>query len=316
MLQRRNRHRRAGGTVSDPTVQSLLDDLVSEVKQENVGAAKQVLGSLIDRFDELRENEQLEIRRSSSARRNPANTNETVQKLTDHILTASETQVSRSAFLLEAVTILNELEDERSQDQNASQMTAADGATELNTLGERLQSQQSDYDDAEAKVAGVKDGQDLPAQVSVQKVEAPNSVRAGRTVPVSTTITNVGDEEAESVVVTATFYQNGTTQQEQAVEIGPLEGGESHEESWPGVADIDRALVAVNSANGSSDTSETTVLVTKTGSDPSVIDYAAPNGTIQLQGLRRAVADWRTDVISQGLLEEIVDAWRTRREVT
>ena len=170
--------------------------------------------------------------------------------------------------------------------------------------------------DAEAKVAGVKDEQDLPAQVSVQKVEAPNSVRAGRTVPVSTTITNVGDKEAESVVVTATFYQNGTTQQEQAVEIGLLEGGESHEESWPGVADIDRVLVAVDSANGSSDTSETTVLVTKTGSDPSVIDYAAPNGTIQLQGLRRAVADWRTDVISKGLLEEIVDAWRTRREVT
>jgi restriction endonuclease Mrr len=139
--------------MSDPTVQSLLDELVSQVEQGNVEAAKQVLRSLVDRFDELRENEQLEVQRSSSARRSQDSTNETVQNLTEHILAASETQVSRGAFLLEAVTILSGIEDEQNQNQDTAQVTTDDGATKLNALGERLQNQQSDYDDAEANVA-------------------------------------------------------------------------------------------------------------------------------------------------------------------
>ena len=49
--------------------------------------------------------------------------------------------------------------------------------------------------------------------------------------------------------------------------------------------------------------------------DPSGEDYADPDGIIRLDGLRDAIADWRDGVITKSLLEEITDAWRTRREV-
>lgn len=49
--------------------------------------------------------------------------------------------------------------------------------------------------------------------------------------------------------------------------------------------------------------------------DPSVEDYAEPDGIVRLDGLRDAISDWRVDVITEALLKDVVDAWRTRREV-
>lgn len=44
-------------------------------------------------------------------------------------------------------------------------------------------------------------------------------------------------------------------------------------------------------------------------------DYADPDGVIRFNGLRDAIADWRNGVITKALLEDVIDAWRTRREI-
>ena len=293
--------------MTDSTIQSLLDELVNAVREGDIDRAREILHSLADRFDELREAERLEVRRSSSARGSEETTADAVEQLNNHILTASETQISRGAFLLEAVAILRELEEE----SNETTETADTEADELTALGDRLQTQQSEYEAVESGVEDIKETQEIPPQVSIQSIGAPSVVAPETQFEVSTTVTNVGDVAAEDVSLVADLYQDGTKQDERTDALGTIESGEIVETTWTGISDTETILVSVGSSNGGSDTSEKSVLVTDAEEEPEIADYTDSNDIVQSDGLREAVADWRAGEIDTDLLRDVVDAWRS-----
>ena len=93
--------------------------------------------------------------------------------------------------------------------------------------------------------------------------------------------------------------------------VSPLIGYPTIEQTWTGLTDTERILVTIDSSNGGSDTSETTVNMIESINEPQVTDYTNDNDVVDTDSLREAVANWRAGEINTELLQEVVNAWRS-----
>jgi len=257
--------------MSDETIGTLIEDLVSEAQTGDIEAATAILEDIVDRFDELRAAERSDIRRSAAARQNEDIEDETIAELTGHLQTGAETQMSRAAFLLEAVSILHSLESEEptekeDEPEEATQEPAEDVAGELQELGDRVQTQQETYEEAATRAAETTTETEVPPQVAVESIEAPNTADAGESFDISATVANVGDQTAEDVRLTVDLYTNGD-KEERTATVGTLNGGETTSQEWSGISNVETVVVTVESANGGSDGSETTILIEESQTD-------------------------------------------------
>jgi hypothetical protein len=121
---------------------------------------------------------------------------------------------------------------------------------------------------------------------------------AGEALAVEATVENNGDQSASLDVP---LVVDGTVVATEAVEVGPGETGTVTFE-WmadePGAFDVavgalDRTAVAVDARR-------------------SLGDYTGQEGIVDIDELRAAIGDWRTDEIDTTLLREVVDAWSTQ----
>lgn len=300
--------------MSDKTVDQLVEELVEEAQTGNTEAATRVLEDIADRFGELRTSERVEIRTSAAARRSDGVQEEAIKELTGHIQEGANTQMSRAAFLLEAVAILRELEEEQSTDTSATQVEQQTATEALSELGDRIQTQQNEYEETAEAAAKTTDDVDVPAQVSVESIAAPNTVGAAEEFTVDATVQNVGDESAQEVDISLELYEDGNKKNELTTTIGTLAGGEKTNNQWSEISETETVIVTVKSSNGGSDASETDILITEEDTkpdDPSVADYTDDDGIVDTNGLRDAIDDWRSEEIDTDLLRDVIDAWRS-----
>lgn len=297
--------------MSDESIETLIEQLVAKAGAGDIEAATEVLELIANRFDELRTTERNAIRQSAAARRAQGVEQEAIEELTSHVQAGADMQMSRSAFLLESVSILHEIETEQTENATATQVTQQNASEELAALGDRVQTQQDEYEKTAKNAAETTDDTDVPAQVSVESINAPNTVYKREDFSVTATIKNVGDQPAEDVGVTVKLSEDGDNQQ--SATIGTLEGGEVTSEEWVEISGTETVIVSVESSNGGSDGSETAIIVEEPKSDePTFPDYAdEETGVVETEGLREAIDDWREDDIGTGLLREVIDAWRS-----
>lgn len=304
--------------MSDRSIDQLIEELVADAQAGNIEAATHVLEEIADRFDELRSSERIEIRTSAAARRSEDVEEEAIEELNEHIQEGINTQTSRAAFLLEAVSILRELEEEQSTETAAVQVEQQTAADNLSALGDQIQAQQSEYDTTAEDAAETTEEADVPAQVSVESVEAPNEVDAGEQFNVEATIQNVGDEPAEAVEVSAELYEDGERTNELTTTIGTLSGGEKASAQWSGISGIETIIGTVESLNGGTDASETDILITEQDTEPdepSIDDYTNDDNIVDTQGLRDAIDDWRDGTIDDDKLDAVTSAWKGGEQI-
>lgn len=252
--------------MSDETIETLIEDLVSEAQAGDIEAATVILEDIADRFDELRAVERSDIRRSAAARRSDDAHEGIIEELTGHLQAGAEMQISRAAFLLEAVSILHSLESEQSTDEEATEETDEDDSRDLRELGDRVQTQQETYDEVATRASEATTDTEVPPQVNVESIDAPNTVEASENFNINAVITNVGDQTAEDVRLTVDLYNNGHEDQ-RTTNIGNLTGGETTTQEWSGISNTETVIVTVKSSNGGSDGSETAILLKESQTD-------------------------------------------------
>lgn len=256
--------------MSDKSIKGLIGELVAKAEVGDIEAATEILESIADRFDELRTIERSAIRRSAGARRSEDVEAQGIDALTEHIQAGADTQMSRAAFLLESVSILQELETEQTENATATQTTQQSASNELATLGNRIQTQQDEYDNTATNAAETTNKIEVPAQVSVESISAPNTAKPTERFNVIATIKNVGDQPAADVNMTIKSKHEGKPQSEKKIVIGELPGSEIKTASEE-INGSETVIVTIKSSNGGSDRSETTILI-ESSSEPDESD--------------------------------------------
>ncbi|PGF14333.1 hypothetical protein CP556_21480 [Natrinema sp. CBA1119] len=147
-----------------------------------------------------------------------------------------------------------------------------------------------------------------PAAFDVTVVDTTSPVTTGDALNVTTTVTNTGDlEDIQDIKL---LFNGSVVTVEENVTLA----GGSHTTftltHTTGGVDLGKYEIVVRSAN---DSASTAINVIDDG--PSVADYANENGVVNMDGLRSAIDDWRTDDTSINLLRNVIDHWRTGEPV-
>lgn len=145
-------------------------------------------------------------------------------------------------------------------------------------------------------------------------------VTAGAEVNATIEVANWGNLEAED---TLTIRVDGVPVETVSVTVAAID-----EQLVPGTETVDVALtfddageytVTANVTDdgywdGWYDADLGTVIV-ESGPEPSVDDYTEEDGTVQTDGLRGAIDDWRGGSVDTDLLRDVIDAWRSGEPV-
>lgn len=112
-------------------------------------------------------------------------------------------------------------------------------------------------------------------------------------------------------------YPNGTTGNVTMTESG---GAWIATLPSPTEDDVDRSIRFTIAATDDHEFSKTSESATRSivveDSEPDITDYTNEEGTVDTDGLRDAVDDWRAGDIDTELLRDVVDAWRSGDEIT
>ena len=156
------------------------------------------------------------------------------------------------------------------------------------------------------------------AYISVQQLEAPNTVQQGKEVPVNVTLENTRETDSGKQTVEARLGNNtsGTKGADYEV-VGQktvqLDSGQSRTVKLDVTVPSDQPTAEQEIAVVTEDEAERRII--NITSAPAPADYANQNGTIETTGLRNAIDDWRAGNIQTGLLRDVIDYWRSGESV-
>lgn len=287
------------------TIETLIDDLVDAIDDKDVNRARNQIGAIGDRYDELNGEEEKRIRQATILRGNGALSEDEGEQLGQLVSTAASTEMKRGAFLIRAVAAVRALEQDTSPDGNFEQ-----AVTEVKDSDGHLE---TEIDNS----TPIIQESEIPPSVELVNLSLnPATVAPTQTSQMVVTIANVGDEPADGVEL-ALDPPNGVSVSEPQETIGTVGSDVDRmkifeiEGKAPGEK---RIPVELTSANAGSDINSKALTVEEVD-DPSVEEYAEQDGIVRLNGLRQAIQDWREATISANLLEEVTGAWRTQEEI-
>ena len=287
------------------SIEILIDDLVEAIDNNDADNARNLIGVLGDQYSELSSDERIRLRQATILRGGEALSDEEEEQLGQLVSTAASTEMKRAAFLIRAVAAVRAIEDEAD-----SEGDFGEAVTEVKTADEDLQ---TEIEKSESTI----EESEIPPSIEILNLSLdPSTVNKDQTTELNTTISNVGDDDADEVEISLNPPEEVSTSEVQTT-IGTVTGGEDRTETFDIEAEEvgdQRIRVDVTSANAGSDADSKTLSVEELD-EPSVEDYTDQNGIVSLTGIRVAVSDWRDTNISVALLEEVAKAWRTQEQI-
>lgn len=292
-------------------IQSLLDSLSNELSERQFDAAQETIDELSEIYQKRREEESLQADQSRSLYLD----SDTVSIAEAMELDALErvngsTQFSR-VMLLTVVNGIVELNEELSQETrldesvNIAQKFINELSQAETDLNKRSSSAQTIINDSTVPPS---------ARVSITSIEQ-RTIAVNEETTLALKIRNAGDTVADGVSIefstTAGLKVNPTE-----ITIGSLPANKKIQKTArvSGVTSGSGSVeIEVESQNAGTDRASGIIRVSK--NDVQTIKDYAEAGLVNIHGLREAIADWRTDTISDNLLEDVVGAWRTQREL-
>lgn len=287
------------------TVETLIDDLVEAIDGEDAERARNLIGAIGDRYDELSVEEEKRIRQATVLRGNGALSEKKREQLGRMVSTAANTEMKRGAFLIRAVAAVRALGQDTTPENDFEQ-----AATEVKDADEKLE---IEVDNS----TPIIQESDIPPRVELVNLSlTPTTVAPGQSSQMAATVANVGGDPADGVELTLD-PPAGVSISEQRETIGTLEGDTDRTRTFEiegGVSGEQRISVELTSANAGSDIDSKSLTVEEVD-NLSVEEYADQDGIVRLTGLRQAIRHWRGATISANLLAEATDAWRTQEQV-
>lgn len=300
--------------MSEQSLDELFDAFITHAEERNVDDAEATLQQIEDRFGELRQEEHVNVRQSSASRRSVSDGD--VQDLIDHLDTSTQLEFSRSGFLVQARTLLEDIQGGVGSAGTTSDQRVSNRIDDLSRLATRLAECQSEYEAVEAEALGLGDGEESGARIAINGINAPAEVSTGETFDVSVAVENTGDETATGVSATISLYRGNELVDQGGFDVddGELEPGEQASVAWENVSDVETIFATVDSDNAGSDGAERSVSYSgggDDGTDHSIEEYVDADGVVDTPGLMDAIEDWRDDDLDTSLLLDVIQAWRS-----
>lgn len=286
------------------TVTDMIDELVEAINDEDTERARNLIGAIGDSYGEISTEEEKRIRQASLLRGDGTLSETDKEDLGALVSSAANTEMKRGAFLLRAVTAVREIE------QNSTPEDFDNAVSEVKSADEELEVQ------VENSETIIQESEIPPSVEIVNLGLNPSTIGRNQASRLDVTVVNVGDDPAKNVKITIDPAE-GTSISELEETLGTVGSDDDRTRDY----DIEvnetgehRIRVEVVSENAGSDIDSKTLSVEE-AEGPIVEDYADQNGIVNLSGLRAAIEDWRETAITDALLEEVTEAWRTQKEV-
>ncbi|MFC6720691.1 hypothetical protein [Halobacteriaceae bacterium SHR40] len=280
---------------------TLIDDLVEAIDDEDANRTRNLIGAIGDRYDELSADEEKRIRQATILRGNGGLSEDEEEQLGQLVSTAANTEMKRGAFLIRAVAAVRELEQDSTPQDDFEQ-----AVTEVKDADENLETELNNS-------TPVIEGSDIPPSVEIVNLSLePATVAPDQTSQMVVTIANVGDEPADDIELSLDPSE-GVSVSEPQETIGTIGSDEDRTRTFEVEGKTlgeQRIRVELTSANAGSDIDSRSLTVEETD-EPDVGEYTDQDGVIDTDGLRNAVADWQAGDIDTDLLREVVTAWQS-----
>lgn len=286
------------------TVSNLIDDLAEAIRNENAEQARTLISTLGDKYDEVSAEEEKQIRQAALLRENADLTEENEETLAALVSRSADTEMKRGAFLLRAAAAVRNIE------QNVAPDDFDEAVSEVKTADEKLDAQITESEP-------VIEDATIPPSVEIVGLSVISAtIGRNQTTKLRMTVANVGDESAERVKIELT-PDEGISLSEVEDSLGQVREDEEYTRTYDVEANTigeQRIRASVSSDNAGTDTSSETLTIEET-TRSDLDEYTDQNNIVKLEGLRKAIQDWRRGVISDALLGEVTDAWRTQETV-
>jgi uncharacterized repeat protein (TIGR01451 family) len=271
---------------ADPTVEQLLDQFETAVEERAVSRARTLTQKLADQLADRRTRQTETLQRVTHARNQPDISEEEARQIQEYVRSLTATSLRRGTFLTTAASLLDRLESRSESEVSTGLDTAS-----------QLRSSEETTAETETTVSETTADRTLPANVQLLSVSTPDlGLSVGQTAPVRLTVSNVGDETATGVAVTAAV-DSGMSLDSATRQIGSLSGRETATVSFevtasePGSHTVSFDL---SSASAGSGHREYTVRVRPSPTGP-VESIAGENRTVEFREVLVAISLYNQD---------------------
>jgi hypothetical protein len=280
-----------------------LDGLADALADSRIDVAEELATEVAEEFEQLTR-DQTELVRRSLLSRTQDTTDEERQVLEEHTLSSIALALTESAFLM---NVLSAIEDPDGPEDEL--------ISEIRELADEFETQEQDAQSGNQSVEQIVGETEIPPAIEVT-LETPRllELTTDDVAEPVIRIKNVGDSTLTGIDLMIEA-DDGVSIDTEATAVGDLNASKettkriqvTGRESGDSVVRFDAV-----SENGGTDFTTLDVLV-NTGTI--LADYTDRQDVVGLNGLRRAIDDWRDDRIKDELLNAVVDAWRLERKI-
>ncbi|WP_435146037.1 CARDB domain-containing protein [Halobaculum sp. P14] len=287
---------------AEASVDSLLTDFVTAVDNGETQLARTILGQISETYERGGEEFEAKVQRAMAAVEQGTLTESEREQLLQFTRNAAQTNLSRTGFLVEAVSFFE----------------GDVGESSLVETTKRVKQAEQNIDSASEAATSTASNADITASPGLLGSSAPDELTQGTSVTLTVTVGNVGDAESGPLSL-AVSTEDGLEPGQSSYGVGPLAGGARRRLDVEltgrsaGTHSVTLSLQAdrstVESLNESFTVKETadTVREAIVGSD---------GGALDATDVRNAISYWADDSPVPGTGGKTVDTETIQRLVT
>lgn len=271
---------------ADPDIGTLIDQFESAVEADDAETARTVTRKIASQLSEKRAEQIETLQRTIHARDQPDTSESELVALQEYIRSITSTSLDRSGFLTAASSLLDEFEERSGQQREEGTATAR-----------QLKQSEQTTADAQSSAEETADAKTLPASVELIAVDSPDlTLSVGQSTSIDVQLSNVGDEAAQSIEVTA-VASAGLSFDGTRRNLSEVPGGQTVEVGFDLTAtEAGEYTVSfeVVSENGGRSTRDVAVSVRASPTGP-VENIAGDNRTVEFQEVLEAISLYNQD---------------------
>ncbi|WP_251344430.1 NEW3 domain-containing protein [Haloplanus halophilus] len=290
--------------LSQTSLETLLSQLETAIDAGRYSDARLLFDQIVRQYDSLRLESNRITARVEAAQAAEDTSFETVQDFSEYLRSATKTDVIRSEFLASVKGFIE------AQTGDGTQSPPKDQSTVLQTIQQTRQREQN-RQQRKSTVTSEIDNLSVPPSLAITNLKkGMQAPRAGTTVNLDVTVTNVGDSPVSSISLSVRPPSGVTTSQSKS-NIGQLGASSTTSKSITLTgqsAGTYSIPVDVTGSEGTQASEEVTLSVMNESSLPPNIEQFDTNGApgIQVDEVQNAIAAFNNGKIGAGVAQDVI----------
>ncbi|MFD1525962.1 MULTISPECIES: CARDB domain-containing protein [Halolamina] len=305
--------------LAETDLNTLLEQIAAAIDQERYEDAETIFQEIMKKYQTERNNEKELSAQINAARTSQNSSFDTVQELTSYLREANRTRVQRTELLSVVSTFLDNQLENTTASESSTLAVQADSSSEVIDVISRTQDKEDEFADVTESATQLASTVSLPPTLKLSQVSVESSqIKTAESVPLTVTVTNVGDDFATDITVSVEPPESVKIDTSRII-LPDLSANDSISKSFtitPESAGSHAITISVDSAESFASLTETITATSEITIPEEYQPYVNNDGVVTESGLNDAIRSYLQDDLQSRYLNGIIRSYLTEEPVT